>query len=336
MNMRTLFKFIIVVVTASLTAGTVQSFADAGGVPNANAKGYWTQERMNSATPIELVVDESTGIGRVQPAATAKSSGKTTSSSLSTTLVATTDWPTDKPLAQTAVGKVFFSTPKGNYVCSGALVKDGLTDRAIVATAGHCVWEQNSSGGAFVTNWAFVPNYDMNPTAQPWYAKALVVRNEFATQTTFNSLALQNDWGFAVLVPNSSGVLPDQNDANGYFYSESGFVDKQASFAFGYPAASPFDGKSLKYAGATIFTDPSTNATWGMNSIMTGGASGGPWLSNGTSRDGIAFGQSGLLSSVNSYKYNLDSTKMYGPKFNSKTTATLAAALATSSNLIVR
>lgn len=328
-------KILFAVILASTTFAGIQSFADPGGVPNANAKGYWTQDRMNSAIPIELVVDELTGVGRIQPAAGAKTSGKPGTTSGSTTIQSTTDWPTGAKIAQTAVGKVFFSTPKGNYVCSGALAKDGLTTRAIVATAGHCVWEQNASGGAFVSNWAFVPDYDTNPNAQLWYASALLVRDEFAAQTSFNAVALQNDWGFAVIQP-IAGQLPDQNDSNAYAISIGGFVEKNASFAFGYPAAAPFDGKTLKYAGATIFTDPKTAATWGMNSTMTGGASGGPWLSYGVSRISADFGALGSISSVNSYKYTTDSTKMYGPKFNSRTTKTFEdSKFATSNTRVV-
>ena len=311
--------------------GTSQSFADANGVPNSKAKGYWTQERMNSAKPIELIVDEASGVGKIQVAASAKSSGKTTSSSGSSTIQSTTDWPTDAPIAQTAVGKVFFTASGSNYVCSGALVKDGISSLAIVATAGHCVWEQNSAGGGFVSNWIFVPNFDGNPNGTQWAASALVVRDEFASQTSFNITALQNDWAFAV-IKSDSGNLPDNNDANAYALSVSGFSANNASFAFGYPAQAPFNGQSLKYAGATIFVDPNTKSTWGMNSTMTGGASGGPWLSNGTSRDGLVFGQSGAISSVNSYKYNRDSTKMYGPFFNTRTTATFNAAKTAASN----
>jgi hypothetical protein len=66
---------------------------------------------------------------------------------------------------------------------------------------------------------------------------------------------------------------------------------------------------------------------------MTGGASGGPWLSNGTSTAVNAV--SGKLSSLNSYKYNTDSTKMYGPFFNSRTTATYNAALTAVGNQTV-
>ena len=61
--------------------------------------------------------------------------------------------------------------------------------------------------------------------------------------------------------------------------------------------------------------------TWGMSSKMTGGASGGPWFSNFNTTT-----KSGNLSSLNSYKYNNDATRMYGPRFSSKTQATFDTA----------
>ena len=266
--------------------------------------------------------------------------GLTTSGS--TTRVSATDWPQGSPIAQTAVGKVFFTVGTAAYVCSGALATDPYMDRAIVLTAGHCAWSQGSPG-AFVTNFAFYPNFDAG-VRQPWYASALVVRNEFATQTSFNNTALANDWAFAVIRPGglNPSTLPDVNyqDAtspliakNSYDLNVSGFTSGYTSYAFGYPAAAPFDGQTLKYAGATIFVDSNTKTTWGMNSTMTGGASGGPWLSNGTSTAADAV--NGKLSSLNSYKYNLDSTKMYGPFFNNRTTRSFEAALVATFNTLV-
>jgi hypothetical protein len=312
------------------------AIGDQFGVPNENARGYWNESRLANAQPIELIVDETTGIGKLRVNAQAgRPSGKTTSGS--TTKVSTSDWPQGSPIAQTAVGKVFFTVGVNAYVCSGALATDGVSTRAIVLTAGHCVWSQGTTG-AFVTNWAFYPNYDAGNRIA-YYSSALVVRNEFATQTSFNNTALANDWAFAVINPGglNPSTLPDVDfqgiTKNSYDLNVSGFTTGYTSYAFGYPQASPFNGLTLKYAGATIFVDTNTKTTWGMNSTMTGGASGGPWLSNGslTTADAV----NGKLSSLNSYKYNLDSTKMYGPFFNARTTSTFTAALTAVGNLTI-
>jgi hypothetical protein len=54
---------------------------------------------------------------------------------------------------------------------------------------------------------------------------------------------------------------------------------------------------------------------------MTGGSSGGPWVSSSTTTVGFT----AQLRSLNSYGYSGDDS-MYGPIFNSKTTATFNAA----------
>lgn len=313
----------------ALLASVVVGFSTtASAAPSPKAVGYWTQERLDSAQPIELVVDQKTGIGKLQVSPQA---GKpsTRPPGNSTTTIATTDWPQGAPIAQTAVGKVFFTVGTSDYVCSGALVTDDRPDRAIVLTAAHCVWSQGSRG-SFVTNWKFIPDYD-DGNREGWESSALIVTKEFASQTKFNTTALANDWAFAVLLPNEKenpDNLPDVDfqgvEVNSYTLDINGFTAGSTSFAFGYPAKNPFDGLELKYAGATIFVDSSTSTTWGMNSTMTGGASGGPWISGLT--DGVTINASGRLSSVNSYKYNLDSSKMYGPFFNPKTNTTFNTA----------
>lgn len=329
-----LFVALGLVATVATTANAAPNTTP--GVPQGKAVGYWTQSRLDAAQPLELVVDETTGVGKLRVSAQAgRTTSKTTSGS--TTKVATADWPQDAQIAQTAVGKVFFTVGTAGYVCSGALATDPYADRAIVLTAGHCAWSQGAPG-AYVTNFAFYPNYDAG-FRTPWYASALVVRSEFALQTSFNNTALANDWAFAVLLPGGLNptTLPDVNfqgvAKNSYDLNVSGFSTGYTSYAFGYPQAVPFDGLTLKYAGATIFVDSNTKTTWGMNSTITGGASGGPWLSNGTSTTVNAV--SGKLSSLNSYKYNLDTTKMYGPFFNSRTTTSYSAALTATSNVTV-
>ena len=329
--------FLSIALLASVVVGYSTTASAAPATPPAQAVGYWTESAMASAQPIELVVDAKTGQGQLRVVEQGTVTG--------TAAVATgLDWPATTPIAQTAVGKVFFSVGRSNYVCSGALVNDGVTDRAIVLTAGHCVWNQGKRGN-WVSNWAFVPNYDGGNKTK-WYANALVAPQGFTSQSSFNNTALAYDWAFAVLKPgfnNNGSSLPDVNyqfstttiAKNSYDLDISGFATGSTSFAFGYPAAAPYDGQSLKYASATIFLDPniSNSTTWGMNSDLTGGASGGPWLSGLV--NGISDNALGKLSSVNSYKYTLDTTKMYGPRFNAITQKTFEAALTATENRAV-
>jgi hypothetical protein len=58
---------------------------------------------------------------------------------------------------------------------------------------------------------------------------------------------------------------------------------------------------------------------------MTGGSSGGPWLTSGSLELNLSTGDGGTLASLNSYGYK-GKAYMYGPMFNSTTTAVLDAA----------
>jgi hypothetical protein len=323
------FSLITILLTAVYAS---PSLANSKGVPNENAVGYWTDALMKSALPLELVVDPKTKIGTLR-----------TTSPSPTGIVDDSDWGNRGGLPQSAVGKVFFTQGRSNYVCSGSLVDDSNPDIALVITAGHCVIDK----GKFVTNWMFVPNYDywitennrVIQSAQKWYATNLVVRSEFASQLKFNTVAVQHDWAFAVIKTgpfskdgksrnNTGSSLPDSG--NSFTYNETGFNSIAQSTGLGYPAGAPYLGDSLKFAWGQILTDTSAN-TWGMPSNLTGGASGGPWLSaptvDPTGTASGAWDSSGSVSSVNSYKYTNDSTRMYGPKFNDKTTRTMLAAI---------
>ncbi len=97
---------------------------------------------------------------------------------------------------------------------------------------------------------------------------------------------------------------------------------------------SPVRGRGLEQVAGdisgNIFTDTwNANLTWGMACNMTGGSSGGPWLSSFTESSGV-----GTLSSLNSYGYS-GVKNMYGPKFNSDTQAVYQAADGATGNTLV-
>lgn len=306
--------------------------------PPANAQGYWNDSNMRSAKPIELQMDRKTGVAQLitTPASLLTEPGK--------------DW-NNGGLPQTAVGKIFFTVGASNYVCSGALVDDNnnsndeTNSNALVLTAGHCVIDK----GRFSTNFMFVPNYDYYldnnlsvPSSAKWYASSLVLRTEFASTKQFNNTAIRHDWAFAVIrtgtftkdkVTRTNGKVAPDAEGNSFGLAVDGFkVDGYNSTAFGYPAAGVYaPGNKLIYANGVISTDPVPN-TWGMNSNLTGGASGGPWLSSLSSDYKL-----GNISSLNSYKYTGDLSKMYGPKFGPKTTSTyeLARGITTSTTNLI-
>lgn len=289
--------------------------ANGKSVPSANASGYWTAERRDNAIPREFQFEVGATEGKLVPQARKGGSGGG-----SNTTSGTVYWPVSQQSQFVAqiTGKIFFTMGSGNYVCSGSLVNDAKTDIALVITAAHCVWD--NTGRAFATNWAFFPNYDKDAASlrgKGYSASALFAPFGFTNQTSFNTTATLNDFAFAVLTTNELNLSGLPN------ISQSSSFTSNRGDAFGYPAASPFNGEDLVYSTGVISTDRNNGGkTWRLPSTMTGGASGGPWY-NGFSTGTVV----GSVSSVNSYKYNSDKNSMYGPKFNSVTQDVLNVAL---------
>ena len=304
---------------------------------------YWTPAAMASAEPLDYRFDVGAKVAHrvtgpqtlsASTAATTGTTAATVTPNAFTNTSTGSSW-VDGGLALAATGKVFFSIGASRYVCSGSVVTEADTGRSIVLTAGHCVFDQATR--AFVTNFMFYPEYDTNPTSTCantkwgcWTAIALVAHNGWTSQTTLNSSSLQYDWGFAVVTNGGlSGTAQLDSTVGSFPLDVTGFTNGAQGFSFGYPAAAPYAGADLTYCSQALGQDSNMgNVTWAMGSCtMTGGSSGGPWMSNfATDRGG--------LSSVNSYGYT-GLIGMYGPKFNANTTATFDAAMTANANFIV-
>jgi V8-like Glu-specific endopeptidase len=291
---------------------------------------HWTAARLAAAVPRDFVYDEARGfVQRAKPDRPPGGGGggaTTTGSS----------WEGGGTIKE-ATGKVYFEMDGGAYVCSGTVATDNVSGRSLVLTAGHCAYDETN--GEFATNWLFIPDFDESPTftcAQTaygcWTADALVVHSGYATAGGFNTQATLHDFAFAVVGGGGlSGSAQLDTTVGSFALSIGGFdsVGDQA-YAFGYPAAQKYKGNDLTYCAGSIFEDPyNEELTWGLPCKMTGGSSGGPWLSSFATS-----GNSGGLSSLNSYGYSGVSA-MHGPKFNSDTQDVYNAAKTASSNTIV-
>jgi hypothetical protein len=247
--------------------------------------GYWTAKRMRNAQPVTA------------PTA-ANASGRSVARGSEQTVAGTAaKKPAPVPMASTTAttGKVFFTMGGSNYVCSGAATSSA--NRDVVTTAGHCV---KDGAGAWATNWAFVPAY--NNGSRPygtWTARTLVTTNGWAGSGDINY-----DGGFAVMSTLNGQHLTDVvggqgiafNQARGLYYD-----------AYGYPAAPPFNGETLRscagYAQDDIYGGTQSQS---IPCNMTGGSSGGPWLLSGST-----------INSVNSFGYTGVPNRMFGPYFGS-------------------
>ena len=284
---------------------------------------YWTPERIKNAKPRDFVFDPAKGTYKPVAKPAPPSGGGT---------VTGASWTGSGDILK-GTGRVLFTLGGGDYICSGSVVAESNTGRSIVLTAGHCASENDGSTKA--TNWMFIPSFDTAPTytcAQTthgcWVADAIYGDAAFLNAGGFNNQAVQHDWAFAVVsTGGKTATSTAQLDATvgvRFPIAFSGVSAGNTLSAFGYPAAGRYKGKDLVYCRGAIGQDPQTsNTTWSMPCNMTGGSSGGPWVSttNTTTYDDAVT----TLRSLNSYGYS-GVSNMYGPKFNGNTKTVFDAA----------
>ena len=124
-------------------------------------------------------------------------------------------------------------------------------------------------------NVIFCPQYENGNTPYGcWAARDLEVPSDWINARPND---YHHDFGMMIVAPNNEGVLTDVVGGSGWAYNQPA---NQTFYAYGYPAASPFDCQTRKSCEGSIGT------TWqhgGGNVVsircgMTGGSSGGPWF----------------------------------------------------------
>jgi V8-like Glu-specific endopeptidase len=205
-------------------------------------------------------------------------------------------------------GRVFFTYQGRSASCSGTAVSSA--NKSVVITAGHCV----KLGGTFHTNWVFVPGYDAgNRPHCTWVATSLLTTPQWNSSEDMN-----HDMAAAVVAPLNGQRLVDVVGGQGVAFNQG---RRQQMYAFGYPAASPYNGSRLIYCSGRTFDDFLLSSDHGLTCNMTGGSSGGGWFLNFNESTGA-----GTLNSVNSFKYNFASYWMFGPYFGNDAQAVYTAA----------
>jgi hypothetical protein len=202
------------------------------------------------------------------------------------------------------IGKLFFDVQPGPgerwSVCSGTAVNS--ENRSLVVTAGHCIYDPDPDGdnvvqgnGYWFENVKFCPGYENGCNLGVWTARSLGTTNKW-----FYGNGGRYDWsddmGVVLVNPNESGYLVDRVGGQGITFNDYVGLDRSA---FGYPEADSrwpryrYNGQDLIYCGGR---DQYASGRMIIGCTMTGGASGGPWLSS--------FDSSGLgyLNGVNSHK----------------------------------
>ncbi|GAA3136773.1 peptidase [Nonomuraea salmonea] len=249
---------------------------------------YWTERRMEAAQPLD-VPDPKVAPNAAEPRqGTAWTAPPTRGGSGATTQAARSSgaaWTKGGAVARTT-GRIFFTTQGRNASCSGTAVTSA--NKSVVLTAGHCV----KMSGAFHTNWVFVPGYDKGQRPfGTWPATRLLTTPQWNSGEDINF-----DVAAAVVAPVNGKTLVDTVGGQGVAFNQP---RRQQMYAFGYPAAAPYDGSKLVYCGGRTFDDFLASRGLGLTCDMTGGSSGGPWMLNFTESTGL-----GTQNSVNSFKYN--------------------------------
>ena len=304
----------------------------------ADAKEYWTPERMRNAKPLDMTLPgspESSGANVAQPQGrpvmipgSPPGGGSTTGASATTTRSiepkATTSNGYTYPFPFTRYevidpgstsyeaypyrtnGKVFFKRGKENRVCSGTVVttrnSSGPGNRSLIWTAGHCV---SDGKGNFHTNWVFVPAYrdNVEPPFGTWTSR------QPATKAGWhNSSNREMDLGAVVVNTDFGKRLEERVGSQGIWFNKP---YPQHWTAFGYPGEPPFNGQRLIACSASYATqgNPSTRTnvpTIGIGCDMTEGSSGGGWIER------WSFG-AGFVNSVTSYRPEDQPLAVYGP-----------------------
>lgn len=280
---------VIGLVAAMACAGVASAFpvAHTSGQSSAAVARYWTAERMQRAVPAERG-------SRAVPAAAKPKGGSTATS---------TEVPLPYP---SAYGKVFFTDNGVNYVCSGSALVSA--NESVVWTAGHCV---NEGPGAFYTNFLFVPAYrDGNAPYGKFAASKLMTTSGWLSSGQWGV-----DLGAAVVGTNASGQTLSAAVAEVPIVFNA--PRNQAYRMYGYPAAQKFSGQRLRVCQTTWAMDDTSAspATMGASCDMTGGSSGGPWVTG-----------SGAVASVVSYGYSSLRNVLFGPHLEFEAQSLYAAA----------
>ncbi|MET9884640.1 peptidase [Streptomyces sp. NPDC006430] len=288
-------------VAGALTAAAPSAAADApASFKQQHAQGFWTAERMRSATPLDVTATPGTGrtpaASSARPTAVAPTAASSVSASPTAFPQAGGAWTGGGAVVKTS-GRVFFTFGDRTASCSGDSISSA--NGSTVITAGHCVKYQ----GAWHTNWIFVPAYDNGsaPYGQ-WSATKTFATDQWAASEDMNM-----DVGLAVVAPLNGQTLSQVVGAQGILFN-GGYNKKM--YSFGFPAAAPYDGTKLVYCSGNTGKDFLLTKDHSLGCNMTGGSSGGPWFQDFNEATGL-----GTQVSVNSFGYSFLPNRMFGPYF---------------------
>ncbi len=185
----------------------------------------------------------------------------------------------------------------------------------VIQTAGHCV---SDGAGNWATNVLFKPAHRPAWDAPygTWTARALGARN--AWHNNGENGGWCEDLGCVILNTNGSGQhIGEVVGELGYVYDAG---RQQHWHLFGYPAENGWSGDVMVVSATSWNLDDSPACVSGPNTLgvgwgLSGGASGGPWVLNYKPQQA---GSNNYINGVSSYVYNDQPEQIYGPYFGAE------------------
>lgn len=300
---RTSTSFVLVLTAIALGLVALAEIAAASPNAGAGTLRYWTPERMASARPLDLVLDErgEPGLRLGRPAPTA---------SASFLAISTPEAP-----PYSVNGRIFIRIGPKRGFCSGTAIN--TPTRQLVLTAGHCV----NAGAAYRGNlWyrdlLFAPAYTADKA--PFGAFPAKRNKVFAPPQWTNRSNPGFDLGAFLTHPNKRGI--DVADAVGGGAAIALDQPRNQSFSsFGYPGnVKRMQGCRSDYAGDDRLSFPFPGPpTLGIACHWAPGASGGGWL----------IGDGTQINGLNGYLHLDDHSRTYGPYFTRETVGKLVSGL---------
>ena len=205
------------------------------------------------------------------------------------------------------VGKLYFDTQPGAGEswswCSATAVNS--ENKSLIVTAGHCVYRPDPDGDGRITgngfwyeNFRFCPGYEYGCRLGVWYYRQ--VSTTWSWHGGVNGYYdFRDDTAVLLMSPNSNGYLVNYVGGHGISFNQP---TNQYRNSFGYPASDwrwpsySYSGEDLIHCPNNSYNDGTYVGTMWMNCTMTGGSSGGPWLSY------VGSSWLGYVNSVNSHK----------------------------------
>lgn len=263
------------------------------------ARSYWTAARMRRAPSRTLIALHGRGPQkRISALSAYRASTRTLAAATGTAVPITSGAYTQAPY--TTHGRIFGTDAGGSFSCSGTAVNSA--NRSVVWTAGHCVIDPDTGNRA--TSLVFVPGYHNG--SQPFGVWTAIEADVPPQWSQSNGFPEGHDMAALVMDESSSGSrLTDVVGGRSIVFNQS---QQQTFDAYGYPAATPFNGTTMYHCTSSVVTiDQQTSpASLGISCDMNNGSSGGGWIVGGDT----------LNSNVTYYYKNAPGT-LYGPYFGS-------------------